>query len=303
MAFTKQEWTGYAFALFGTVAFSSLYVFSKAGLNETSVVQFGLYYFGIGFVLNLFYAFFNRKLNLLRQIPRSTLYLLACLGLIDVVSNFAFFMSVRTIPDPSVTSFLGNLFPVFLVILSFIFLNERFSKLEAFGAFIAVSGAFIVSCAGSFDVEKLLIPGTGWVVLNTFFAALVGVIARKNIAKANPEVFNLNSNGWIFLFFLIYFLGSEESLQISGKAFQNIVLASFFGAFAALLSFFYSYRYIPASRSSIVQSLKGIFVLIIAFVYFGKFPETIQLVGGGISVLGVLLMTMSQAGIIKTAKR
>ncbi|WP_371133311.1 EamA family transporter [Sediminibacterium sp.] len=40
-------------------------------------------------------------------------------------------------------------------------------------------------------------------------------------------------------------------------------MGAFFGSFLGLLSFFYSYKYIPASRSSIIQSLKGLFVLII----------------------------------------
>jgi drug/metabolite transporter (DMT)-like permease len=302
MVFENQEWKGYGFALFGTVAFSSLYVFSKAGLNETTIAQFGLYYFGIGFLLNLLFSAFTGKLRFFRQISGSTVLLLILLGLIDIASNFAFFKSVQTIPDPSVTSFLGNLFPVFLITLSFLFLKERFSLLETFGAVIAISGAFAVSYTGSLELDRLLIPGTGWVVMNTFFAASVGVIARKNTNKASPEVFNLNSNGWIFLFFLFYFLNSGESVYISGKAFQNIALASFFGAFAALLSFFYSYKFIPASRSSIVQSLKGIFVLGIAFLYLGKLPEVIQMIGGGISVCGVLLMTMSQAGIFRIGK-
>jgi drug/metabolite transporter (DMT)-like permease len=303
MAFTKQEWKGYAFALFGTVAFSSLYVFSKAGLNETTFVQFGLYYFGIGFLLNLLFSGFTGKIKALRQTPRSTYRLLFLLGVIDIVSNFAFFMSIQAIPDPSVTSFLGNLFPVFLIVLSFFLLKERFSVLEAIGAVIAISGAFTVSYTGSFEIEKFLIPGTGWVIINTFLAALIGIIARKNTSKASPEIFNLNSNGWIFLFFLVYFFSSKESVHISARAFQNIALASFFGAFAALLSFFYSYRFIPASRSSIVQSLKGIFVLAIAFLYFGKLPEPIQLIGGGISVSGVLLMTISQAGLISFGRK
>jgi len=303
MGFTKREGKGYAFALFGTIAFSSLYIFSKAGLNETSFVQFGLYYFGIGFLLNLILAFFSGKLKVLKQVSTQLVFLFVVLGVIDILSNFAFFMSIQAIPDPAVTSFLGNLFPVFLISLGFLFLKERFSLLEAIGAFLAISGAFVVSYTGTLEWQKFFIPGTGWVVVNTFFAALVATIARKNIQKASPEVFNLNSNGWIFLFFLIYFLASGESANISAKAFQNIALASFLGAFAALLSFFYSYRFIAASRSSIVQSLKGIFVLIVAFLYFGNLPGTVQMIGGGITITGVLLMTLSQAGIIRLGKK
>jgi drug/metabolite transporter (DMT)-like permease len=241
-----------------------------------------------------------------RQLPgisKNVIGLLVVLGVIDILSNITFFMAIRAIPDPSITSFLGNLFPVFMTILAISFLKERFTMIEALGALMAIGGAFIISYSGELDWRKFFIPGTGLVVLNTFFAASIAVIVKKNVQKASPEVFNLNSNGWIFLFFLGYFLWSGQSVVISVKAFQNIALGAFFGSFVGLLSFFYSYRYITASRSSIIQSLKGIFVLTIAYFYLDKFPLAVQLWGGGITIAGVLVMTMAQAGIIRVGKK
>lgn len=294
----SQEWKGYVFALVGTISFSSLYVFSKAGLNQVELAQFGVYYFGLGFLLNLLLSFFSGKLRFRGGISREVFLLLAVLGIIDILSNVTFFISVNAIPDPSVTSFLGNLFPVFMTVLAITFLKERFSLIEATGAVMAIAGAFVISYSGELDWKMLFIPGTGWVVLNTFFAASVAIIAKKNIGKLSPEIFNLNSNAWIFLFFLGYFLWSNQPLAIPQNAFRNIALSAFFGSFLALLSFYYSYRYISASRSSIVQSLKGIFVLLIAFFYLGQLPVSVQLWGGAITVSGVLIMTLSQAGII-----
>jgi len=301
---TKQseEWKGYVFALVGTIAFSSLYVFSKAGLNQVELAQFGFYYFGMGFLLNLFFVVASGKYRQLPGISKNVIGLLVVLGVIDILSNITFFMAIRAIPDPSITSFLGNLFPVFMTILAISFLKERFTLIEALGALMAIGGAFIISYSGELDWHKFFIPGTGFVVMNTFFAASIAIIVKKNVKKASPEVFNLNSNGWIFLFFLGYFLWSGQSVVIPAKAFQNIALGAFFGSFVGLLSFFYSYRYITASRSSIIQSLKGIFVLVIAYFYLGKLPLAVQLWGGGITVAGVLIMTMAQAGIIRTGK-
>ena len=302
---TKQseEWKGYVFALVGTIAFSSLYVFSKAGLNQVELAQFGLYYFGLGFLLNLIFVLASGKFRQLPGISKNVIRLLVILGVIDILSNITFFMAIRAIPDPSITSFLGNLFPVFMTLLALSFLKERFSMIEAVGALMAIGGAFIISYSGELDWRKFFIPGTGFVVMNTFLAALVSIIVKKNVQKASPEVFNLNSNGWIFLFFLGYFLWSGQSAVIPVKAFQNIALGAFFGSFVGLLSFFYSYRYITASRSSIIQSLKGIFVLIIAYFYLDKFPLAVQLWGGGITIAGVLVMTMAQAGIIRVGKK
>ncbi|MFY9153264.1 MAG: DMT family transporter [Prolixibacteraceae bacterium] len=299
----SEAWKGYVWALVGTIAFSSLYVFSKAGLNQVELAQFGLYYFGMGFLINLIFILISGKARQLRGISKSVIGLLIILGVIDLASNITFFMAIQAIPDPSVTSFLGNLFPVFLSTLGILFLKERFTLLESLGALLAILGAFVISYSGGMEWQKFFIPGTGLVVLNTLFAATVSVIIKKNVHKTSPEVFNLNSNGWIFLFFLGYFLTSGQSLVIPVNAFQNIALGAFFGAYLGLLSFYYSYRYIAASQSSIVQSLKGIFVLIIGYFYLGNFPLAIQLWGGGITITGVLVMTMSQAGIIRIKKK
>jgi drug/metabolite transporter (DMT)-like permease len=295
----SEEWKGYIWALVGTISFSSLYVFSKAGLNQIDLAQFGIYYFGIGFLLNLILAVSSGKISQIKTLPGKVLVLLLVLAAIDLASNITFFMAIRAIPDPSVTSFLGNLFPVFLTTLGIIFLKERFTWLEALGGSLAITGAFVISYTGELDWNKFFIPGTGLVVMNTLLAATFSVIVKKNVQKASPVVFNLNSNGWIFLFFIGYFIWSGQSLAIPVTAFRNIALGAFFGSFLGLLSFYYSYRYIAASRSSIIQSLKGIFVLIIAFFYFGNFPLSIQLWGGGITILGVIVMTMAQGGMIR----
>jgi len=130
--------------------------------------------------------------------------------------------------------------------------------------------------------------------VNTILAAIISAIIKKNVNKTSPEIFNLNSNWWIFLFFVCYFIYSEQSIVIPGEAFRNIALGSLFGSFIGLLSFYYSYRYIAASRSSIIQSSKGIFVLIIAYFFFGNWPLSIQLWGGLVTILGVLIMTFGQ---------
>ncbi len=298
----SEEWKGYAYAIVGTIAFSSLYVFSKAGLNQVELAQFGLYYFGMGFLINLVFILISGKYRQIPAVSRKIIGLLVLLGIIDVISNITFFMAIQAIPDPSVTSFLGNLFPVFLSILGITFLKERFTLIESLGAMIALAGAFAISYSGDMSWSKFFIPGTGFVVINTLFAATVSVIVKKNVQKASPEVFNLNSNGWIFLFFLFYFLQSGQPLAIPAVAFRNIALGAFFGSFIGLLSFFYSYRYIAASRSSIIQSLKGIFVLIIAYFFFGNFPLPVQLWGGAVTVAGVIIMTLAQAGVLGIGK-
>jgi drug/metabolite transporter (DMT)-like permease len=298
-----ESWKGYLYAFGGTVAFSSLYVFSKAGLNRVELAQFGLYYFGIAFLLNLALAIFSGKIREIFSFSRRTILLFLLLAFIDLLSNLTFFLAIRIIPDPSVTSFLGNLFPVFLTFMGIVFLKERFSRIEAIGGILAIIGAFAISYSGELEWRKFFIPGTGMVVVNTLLAATFSVVVKRNVKAASPVVFNLNSNFWIFLFFLGYFLSSGQTAQIPTTALVNISLGAFFGSFLGLLCIYYSYNYMAASRSSIIQSLKGFIVLIMAYFFFGTLPLPVQLWGGAIIITGVVIMMLGQAGMIKPWKK
>jgi drug/metabolite transporter (DMT)-like permease len=89
-----------------------------------------------------------------------------------------------------------------------------------------------------------------------------------------------------------------ESVVYSAVAIKNTVIGGLL-EFVAILTVYYSYKHIEASRSSIVQSLKGIVVLIVSFLVFGILPLPHQLVGGIITVVGVMIMALAQAGFIK----
>jgi drug/metabolite transporter (DMT)-like permease len=94
------------------------------------------------------------------------------------------------------------------------------------------------------------------------------------------------------------FFVMDESAVFSAGAIKNTVIGGLL-EFVAILTVYYSYKYIEASRSSIVQSLKGIVVLIVSYLVFGILPLQHQLVGGIITVVGVLIMALAQAGFLK----
>ena len=53
---------GYLFAFIATLAFSNVYIFSKAALNEIPLAQFGSLWYTVVAISCLLFAFFNKKL-------------------------------------------------------------------------------------------------------------------------------------------------------------------------------------------------------------------------------------------------
>ena len=298
----SDRFKGYLFAAIATIAFSNIYIFSKAALNEIHLAQFGVYWFFIALVLNVAWLLKTGTHRAIRHLSNRQWRILALLGILEILTTTSFFVSIQIIPDPAVTSFIGNLFPVILTGMGIVFLHERFTWLETFGAVLALFGAFIISYQGGTTLSDLFIPGTGIVLINAIFAATASLVVKMNVKTMSPELMNTNRVVWLFFFSLIMFISYGESLVIPLHTVANIAIGATLGPFLAVLTIYYSFRYIEVSKSSIVQSLKGVCVLIGSYLYFQILPLTHQLVGGGITVLGVLIISVSKARLTQRRK-
>ena len=298
----SNTFKGYLFALIATLAFSNVYIFSKAALNEVHLTQFGVYWFAIGTIAALAFAIKNKKLKQLKTLTKQQVRILIILGVLEILTTTTFFLSINIIPDPSITSFLGNMFPVMVTLGGVFLLKERFGWIEAVGVVLALSGAFLISYTGGTTLKTLFISGTGIVFVNAILATSATLVVKVHVKRLSPELLVLNRTTWLLVYSLIMFFIFGQSFSIPASALKNIAIGAILGPFLAIVAVYYSYTYIEASRSAIVQSLKGIFVLIGAYLFFHTFPVKHQLIGGLLTVIGVMIMTFAQAGILGKKK-
>jgi drug/metabolite transporter (DMT)-like permease len=298
----SDRFKGYLFALIGTIAFASEYIFSKAAFSEVHLTQFGVYWFTVCTLAMLAWSVARKKLGQLKMLTRKQVKVLLILGVLEILTATTFYLSIFIIPDPAVTSFLGNMFPVMLALGGVFILGERFGPIETTGAAVALTGAFIISYSGETSWQKFFIPGTGVVLINSIFATIASLVVKVHVRKISAELLNLNRSVWLLIFSFIMFFIYRQSFIIPVSALQNIVIGALLGPFIAILALYYSFHYFEASRSSVVQSLKGIFVLIGAWLFFGTFPLPHQLVGGLITIAGVLVMSVARAGFFRNAR-
>lgn len=287
---------GYLFAFIATLAFSNVYIFGKAALNEIPLAHFGSLWYLVVTILCLFYALASGKLVQLAHLSRRQIYVLLTLGGLEIATTTLFFLSIHIIPNPAVTSFLGNLYPVMVLLGGVFILRERFTAIEIFGGFLALAGAFVISYSGGTTLKTFFIEGAGVVFLNAIFAATATLVVKTQVKKISPEILNLNRAVWLLIFsaIMIFILGEQANYSIS--VYKNTITGAVL-EFIAILTVYYSFKFIEVSRSSVVQSLKGIVVLLVSYLFFNVLPLKHQLAGGLITVAGVLIMTLAQAGI------
>ena len=281
---------GYGFAFLATVAMANVYVFSKAALNELNLFQFGFYWFGLAIVWNTIYGIPAGKIKVARELKAKQFKILGILGLLELVATILFFISIKTAEDPAIISFLQNLVPLFVILLGISILKEKFTLLQFTGMAVTFAGAVITSFSGSVKGTGFFVPGTGYMIASAIFQAVALIISRMYIKKLDPGLLSLNRSLFLFIFATILMLSLGESFEISRKALFNVAIGSLVGPFLTAMSNYTALKYIEASKSSIVQSSKGLFVIIGAWMYFSSIPQAFQIAGGLITIAGVIIL-------------
>jgi len=299
----NNQLKGYLLAFLSVIAVSNVYIFSKAALNEISLAQFGTYWFGFGLIWIILYGIKNKSFRHLRSFDKSKYTILITLGLIEIVATTFFFKAIHTIPNPAITSFLNNISPVFVLTLSFLVLRERLNKLEIMGVILALSGGFIIGYKGGFDIRHMFIDGTQYVIMASSMFAISSVISKKNIVSLSPVLIALNRTLFLFLFSLIALIYQNDTFYIPASAFTSTFIGSVLGPFLTVITGLQALKYIDLSKKSMISSMKSLFILVGAYLYFDTFPKTFELLGGLLSIMGVLLIIFGKKRLKKKVSK
>jgi drug/metabolite transporter (DMT)-like permease len=289
----KHHMKGYAWILLATVTGSTVYVFSKAALNEISLFQFGFWWFSMAIAWNLLYTLRSPETRQYRSIPKSSLKLLLLLGLVETLATATFYTAIQVSTNPSIPAFLRNMEYIFITLLGVILLKERFRGREIIGMILALSGAFVISYHRGGTLASYLTGSSGLMLLCTSIYAIRTTLAKKFIHTISPTMMAINRAVWLFLLATLLLTIFGQSIAIPRAAFLNILVGSFLGPFLTSIGQYSALKYIEASRAAIIQSSTALFTIIGVFLYFGTLPLTYQAVGGVITIGGVILLIWS----------
>ncbi|MFA6126738.1 MAG: DMT family transporter [Bacteroidales bacterium] len=290
----KPEFKGYAYVLLATVAGSTVYVFSKAALNEVSLAQFGVYWFAMAIVWNSLYTLRSAEHRKFHAITRNSLGVLFLLGFIEMVATGTFYGAISVAPNPAIPSFLRNTEYIFVTLFGVFLLHERFRGLEVVGVLLTFTGAFVISYHKGGSLSSYLTGSSGLMMICTSFYAVRTILAKKHIKSLTPTMLAINRAIFLLLLATVLLKIYGQSLKIPTSAFLNILIGSFMGPFLTSIGQYTALKYIEASRAAIIQSTTSLFVVLGVFLYFGRLPLAYQIVGGLLTISGVILLVIGR---------
>lgn len=289
---------GYYHAGMATMAGSLVYLFSKAALKEVTLPQFGCWWFFFGIVWNMVYSFTPHEIPSYKRISNRSVKTLVFIGFIEIVATTSFFLSIQIADNPSLPSFVRNMEYVFVAIAGLMLLHEKFNYTVLAGIIFTFSGVLIISYNQSLSFSDLFTGATGTMMISSIFYTIRTITAKKIIDQVSPTILALNRAVFLMTFSVIMLFAFGDSILISRNAFLAILVGSFLGPFLTSISQYNALVYLDASFTAILQNTTGLFVLLGAWVYFGTLPFWYQVIGGLITIAGVVILTKGKKQVI-----
>jgi drug/metabolite transporter (DMT)-like permease len=293
LKFDQKELKGFTYAGIAAIALANSFIFSKLCFRSLDFYQFGFLWFFIGCIWNFSYLVFyknNESPSDIKWYNKLTSPLIM-IAMLESVATGLFYYAILTMENPGVVSFIGNIGPVFVTILGLIILKETFSKTQFLGIVIAVFGIFILNYKDYKSLSEILIPGSQYVIFASFLFSVAAIIARNNYSRIDTGILSM-FRALILLFSFTFLVFGFSEFKIPGLITTIYIAAgSFLEVFITIVFAYLSFRYIKAFKTSITISTKGIFALLSAWLFLDLQPTTYQIIGGVLSLVGVILVS------------
>jgi len=294
---------GIGLAFLATIGMANVYVFSKAALLEINFFQFQFYWFAFGLLWIAIFLLASGVIKTIPNLSRSSFKNLGLIGVLETGAALTMFLAIQLAENPATVSFLSNATPIFVTIFGIRFLKERFNTIEAIGIIMTIGGVIMISYTRNTTISDFFGNGSGWILVSSLLLSTSIIFTKINIKNIHPGVFAINRVAFLLTFGILAMLLKQESFKVPGSALFNMAMGSFLGPFLTALTQYSALKYIEASRTMIIQATRGLFVLIGSMIYLSILPTSMQVIGGTITIIGVIIISWGKIRNKKNKKR
>jgi len=292
----RNSSTGIIFAFGAAVALAASFVFSKSVLNHLSMVHFGAVWFSLGVVWNSIWFLTRKEYRKLYGSFWKKTSVAVAIALFEGAATGLFYLAIQAMENPAVVSFIGNIGPVFVTLLGLTLLRERFRATQLAGIGLTLLGLFVINYrqggfAGFTD------PGALFVIGASFLFAMATITGRKYRDYLNPGYMSLIRSVLLALLMITLFINNEGAgiFDLSISLWRDLILGSLLETLIVIIFAYQALKLIEATKTSLIISSKGVWALILAWLFLGVFPSGFQLAGGILTLVGVTLITWDRS--------
>ncbi len=216
------------------------------------------------------------------------LFLIALMGLTGVMLYQSLYNYGANGVSAGVGSIVVSTEPIFIFLLSVIFIGERFSILKMAGIIISFIGIIFISINSISDFLSLL---SIILILGASIAWSVYTIISKDVLERYNAMFVTSLSMVFGTVFLLPFISKmpAELIKLNTIEIYSLAFLVIFSTFIAFYLNFKGLQILSASRASVFYYLSPLFTIISAYFIIHE-AITVTIIIGGIMVIGGLAL-------------
>ena len=293
LAMQRKTIAAYIEITFAVIVWGASFIATKVALLDLAPVTVVWLRFAIG-VLILGLATGIRKQFSPPQ--RQDLLYLGLLGFLGITFHQWLQATGLQSVQASTTAWIVATSPVFIAILSWIFLRERLLWLQIAGIILATIGVLLVVSKGDFAALFNGHFGTTGDVLILISApnwAVFSILSRRGLKKypATQMMFYVMLVGWLFTSILFFSGGNIADIRhLSAASLAGVGFLGVFCSGLAYIAWYDGLQALPASQVGAFLYLEPLVAVLVAWAVLGEALLPVALIGGAVILLGVRLV-------------
>ncbi len=283
----------YFILLLPPIFWAGNFVVGRAVADTTGPVGLAFSRWTLSFIF--LFPFIIKPLWQYRKVIKANLVGLSILGILGVsaFNTFAYIALQETTATNAII--LNSFIPVFILLISALFLNESISTKQWLGVFISFVGVIaIISRVDSEIIKQLSVnKGDMWMLLAALVWASYSILLKYLRPKELPLLLFFGVCVLLGICFLapVFYLNpfDETAIIWSPLNIKAILYIAIFPSIIATLSWNYGISKIGAAKGGQYIHLMPFAGAILAIVFLGESLEFYHLIGGGFIALGLWL--------------
>jgi len=278
----------YIAVVFTMLIWAGSFIVIKVALEELHPFNLAFYRFLIATPLML--AVCRFRLPERQDIPA-----IAVLALTGVTLLYTAQFVALELTTATNASILINTSAVFVAVMSYFLLGERFTPVKAMGVILAFAGVVLIVSNGLKFKFSGTTLGDGLMVFDGLLWAAYTILGKRMLEKYSPEVLTAHAFliGTLLLFPFALFEGIENPSSISSSAFAALLYLSVLCSVFAYVVWYAALKKMDATQVAVFVYLVPLFTAIMAFVLLGERITAFTIAGGIMTMAGVYMVEHS----------
>ena len=283
---------GIGIVLISATAFGTNAILAKlayrAGLGTSQTLAFRFVLGAIG----MWVLAIALRQNPLRFTRRQLITLLALGGVFYTAQSLSYFTALRTLPA-SLVVLMAYLYPSLVVIAGWLFLSRAITAWQAVALVASFTGVVLLVGGAQFALSWALVLAIAAPTIYTGYI-LVGENVMSGVPAVGASAVIISGAG--IAFSVIAAFQGELAFPASAAGWGVVVAFAIIPTMIAISLLLAGLPRIGAARASLLSTFEPLVTIVLAVILFGDSFTGVQIVGGLLILLAVILQAGREAG-------